>query len=77
MISPAQRMAISERLAKIRGNRSQREWARQLGVFQQNVNRYENGTVPGAAFLISLLTKERVNLNWLLTGKGSPRLRAS
>ena len=31
---------LPERLAQVRGPRSQRQFARDLGVFQQNVNRY-------------------------------------
>jgi hypothetical protein len=42
-------------------------------VFQQNVNRYENGTTPHADFLITLAVKENVSLDWLLLGKGRPR----
>jgi len=64
---------LPERLAQIRGERSQRQFARDLGVFQQNVNRYENGTTPHTDFLITLATKERVSLDWLLLGKGRMR----
>lgn len=66
---------ISDRLAQVRGDRSQRQFARDLGVFQQNVNRYENGTTPHADFLIQLALKESVSLDWLLLGKGRPRRR--
>ena len=61
---------LPERLAQVRNDRSQRQFARELGVFQQNVNRYENGTTPHADFLITLAMKERVSLDWLLLGKG-------
>ena len=61
---------LPDRLAQIRGDRSQRQFARDLGVFQQNVNRYENGTTPHTDFLITLATKESVSLDWLLLGKG-------
>lgn len=61
---------LAERLAQIRGDRSQRQFARELGVFQQNVNRYEAGTTPHADFLIQLAVKENVSLDWLLLGKG-------
>ena len=61
---------IAERLAELRGERSQRQFARDLGVFQQNVNRYENGTTPHTDFLLTLATKENVSLDWLLLGKG-------
>jgi transcriptional regulator with XRE-family HTH domain len=64
---------LPERLAEVRGDRSQRQFARELGVFQQNVNRYENGTTPHTDFLITLSTKENVSLDWLLLGKGRMR----
>lgn len=61
---------LPERLAQIRGDRSQRQFARDLGVFQQNVNRYESGTTPHTDFLITLSLKENVSLDWLLLGRG-------
>jgi transcriptional regulator with XRE-family HTH domain len=64
---------LPARISEIRGDRSQRQFARELGVFQQNVNRYENGTTPHTDFLITLATKERVSLDWLLLGKGKMR----
>ena len=67
---------LPERLAEVRGDRSQRQFARDLGVFQQNVNRYENGTTPHTDFLITLSSKENISLDWLLLGKGRPRRRS-
>ncbi len=64
---------IPERLAEIRGDRSQRRFARELGVFQQNINRYENGTTPHTDFLITLSIKENISIDWLLFGKGRMR----
>jgi transcriptional regulator with XRE-family HTH domain len=64
---------LPERLAKVRGSRSQRQFARDLGVFQQNVNRYESGTTPHTDFLIILALKEQVSVDWLLLGKGKMR----
>ncbi|MFP8874069.1 MAG: helix-turn-helix domain-containing protein [Myxococcota bacterium] len=64
---------LPERIAQIRGDRSQRQFARDLGVFQQNVNRYETGTTPHTDFLLTLATKESVSLDWLLLGKGRMR----
>ncbi len=61
---------LPDRLAQVRGTRSQRQFARDLGVFQQNVNRYENGTTPHTDFLITLALKEGVSVDWLLLGKG-------
>lgn len=64
---------LPDRLAQVRGSRSQRQFARDLGVFQQNVNRYENGTTPHTDFLIQLALKENVSIDWLLLGKGKMR----
>ncbi len=64
---------LPERLAQIRGDRSQRQFARDLGVFQQNVNRYESGTTPHTDFLITLSLKESVSIDWLLLGRGRMR----
>lgn len=66
---------LPDRIAQVRGERSQRQFARDLGVFQQNVNRYENGTTPHTDFLITLANKESVSLDWLLLGKGRMRRR--
>jgi transcriptional regulator with XRE-family HTH domain len=66
---------LPDRLALVRADRSQRQFARDLGVFQQNVNRYENGTTPHTDFLITLATKESISLDWLLLGKGRMRRR--
>jgi transcriptional regulator with XRE-family HTH domain len=60
------------RIARVRGDRSQRQFARELGVFQQNVNRYEAGTTPHPIFLLTLALKENVSLDWLLLGRGKP-----
>ena len=68
-----QKRKLKERLAQIRGDRSQRQFARDLGVFQQNVNRYENGTTPHTDFLITLAMKENISIDWLLLGKGKMR----
>ena len=64
---------LPSRIAQVRANRSQRQFARDLGVFQQNVNRYESGTTPHTDFLITLALKENVSIDWLLLGKGMMR----
>ena len=73
MVIERHKRKLPERLAKIRGERSQRQFARDLGVFQQNVNRYEAGTTPHADFLIQLAVKEGVSIDWLLLGRGRMR----
>ena len=59
---------LPDRLAKVRGERSQRQFARDLGVFQQNVNRYESGTTPHTDFLITLAIKEKVSATTIIMG---------
>ena len=61
---------LPERLAQARGGRSQRQFARDLGLGRQNVNRYESGTTPHVDFLITLALKEQVSIDWLLLGEG-------
>ena len=76
MSAPAldrRKKSVAERLIRVRGMRSQRQFARELGVFQQNVNRYENGTTPHAEFLIQLAMKEAISIDWLLLGRGRMR----
>ena len=66
---------FARRLAKVRGERSQRQFAGEVGVFQQNVNRYENGTMPHTNFLMTLAVKENISLDWLLLGRGEMRYK--
>ena len=66
-----QKRKLPERLSRVRDGRSQRQFARDLGVFQQNVNRYESGTTPHTDFLITLALKESISIDWLLLGKGN------
>ncbi|MFQ6617875.1 MAG: helix-turn-helix domain-containing protein [Fidelibacterota bacterium] len=46
------------------------KWARDLGISQQRLSNYIKGRAPNQDFLIRLLEKKRININWLLTGKG-------
>ena len=62
---------IAERLAEVRGDRSQRQFAMDVGVFQQNINRYERGSTPHPDFLLNLALKEGVSVDWLLFGLGT------
>ena len=65
---------IAERLAEVRGDRSQRQFALDLDVFQQNINRYERGSTPHPDFLITLAVSEGISVDWLLFGKGKKKL---
>lgn len=71
----AAKKGIAARLEIVRGGRSQRQFARDIGVFQQNVNRYENGTAPHIDFAIRLALAEGISIDWLLLGVGrAPRV---
>jgi transcriptional regulator with XRE-family HTH domain len=71
----AVRRGFVRRLQSVRGKRSQAQFARDLNVFQQNINRYEHGTLPHVDFLIALSRAENVSVDWLLLGRGSRNLR--
>lgn len=62
---------FSNRLVRIRNDKSQTEFADYLGIEQTHISRYENDKAkPGFDFLKILSEKTNVNLNWLLTGEG-------
>lgn len=62
-----------DRLKEIRGEKTQAEIARLLGVKQQNWARWENGVVfPGAETLHHICTTFHVSADWLLGISASP-----
>lgn len=67
---------IARRIEEVRGDRSQREFAKDLGISHQLIANYEAGKHLPSFEVIQILTaKERVNLNWLATGEGTMRRR--
>lgn len=68
--------AIGERLAEIRGSKSQGAFADELGIHKNSLGHYERGNrVPDAEVLLKLVGMG-FDANWILTGKGSPRPEA-
>lgn len=68
------RLEIGKRLRLIRERMgiTQAEVGEKLGIQSQHVSKYERGeTVPTWENLIKLIDLYDVNINWLLTGKGS------
>ena len=66
-----QRARVAGRLEELKGSRSQRGWARELGVPQQNISRFLTGnSAPHLDFLIHLARREGVSMNWLVLGEG-------
>ncbi len=62
---------FSNRLLKVRNDKSQTEFAAFLGIEQTHISRYENDKAkPGYEFLYLLAEKLNVNIHWLLTGEG-------
>jgi transcriptional regulator with XRE-family HTH domain len=59
------------RLRELRGfETTQKEFARQLGISQGQLSRYEKGkSEVGAEVLLRICQKFRKSIEWLLTGK--------
>ncbi|MBI3802734.1 MAG: helix-turn-helix transcriptional regulator [Nitrospirae bacterium] len=61
---------VGERIRLVRGNRTQTEFAKALGVKKQNyISRYERGRIPSPDLLVRIAEMGRVSIDWLLTGK--------
>jgi transcriptional regulator with XRE-family HTH domain len=73
---------VGERIKAIRGDKTQTEFAKELGVRKQNyISRYERGRIPAPDLLVKIADMGRVSTDWLLTGKkvrgGSIEVRES
>ena len=65
---------IGARISQIRGNLSQKEFARLIGRNFNNVNKYERGlNTPGSGVVNDICAKFNINHEWLLTGNGPMR----
>ncbi len=65
---------MNKRLKELRKtlNLQQGEFAKNIGILQQQLSKYERGeNKPSADFLAKLIEKTNVNINWLLTGNGN------
>ncbi len=61
-----------ERLNLVLNDRKQTPWGRSLGFTGGSISSIFGGRVPGPEILNVIRRVENVNLNWLLTGEGSP-----
>ena len=63
--------AIGRRLRELRGfDKTQEEFASQLGISQSQLSKYERGiAAPAGDVLVRIKEKLRVSIDWLLTGK--------
>lgn len=70
-----QKKEIGERIALIRGKKSQPKFALKLGVSKNTIIRYEKGEgVPDLALATKICDQNNINLAWLAFGDG-PMLR--
>ncbi|AYV20480.1 transcriptional regulator [Vibrio mediterranei] len=65
-------MNFEERLTFVLKDRKKTPWGNSLGFTSTSISTMFNGHTPGPEFLSSIRRAENVNLNWLLTGEGSP-----
>lgn len=61
-----------DRLNFVLDDRKQTPWGRSLGFAGGSISSIFGGRVPGSEILNVIHRAENVNLNWLLTGEGSP-----
>lgn len=59
---------------KVRGARSQPEFAAQLGVHKNTYARWEHEEVPVSSDALAVMISEGWNANWVLAGAGPERL---
>lgn len=63
------RRKFAKRLAEVRGpNRSQRRFAHDVGISQQNMNRFFHGALPSFETLVKISKAEQCSLDWLMLG---------
>jgi len=67
--------ALGRRLRELRGfDLTQEEFARELGISQSQLSKYERGVAaPPADILFLVKRRFRVSIDWLLTGEGERR----
>lgn len=69
MYAEQKRSEVGQRLQRIRGQRDQQTFAREVHSVQQTISKYERGEIPRSwLFLARLAEVEGVDLNKLLTG---------
>lgn len=65
---------IGQRIKLVRGNLTQTEFAKILGIKKQNyISRYESGRIPPHDILLKIAEHGRVTVDWLLTGRQEGR----
>ena len=71
-------MSIGERIKKIRGDLSRKEFMKRIGVSQASLTNYETKNMTPKGEVLQKICKEfGADLQWLLTGEESPEFRLS
>ena len=71
-------MSIGERIKKIRGDLSRKEFIKRIGVSQASLTNYETKNMtPKGEVLQKICEEFGADLQWLLTGKESPEFTLS
>ena len=70
-------MEIAKRIKMLRGDLSQGEFGRLIGISQSAVQNYEKGNIPKGDVLIKIHKSLGVDITWLLTGEGEPPKQAN
>ena len=68
-------MTLGERLRLVRGAESQKAFAAALGVHENTVSNAERRNSATQEYLLRIADERNVNLHWLLTGRGTMRLK--
>lgn len=69
---------ITERIKRVRGRLTQKDFAAKINTAQSTVQKWENGeSLPGAKYLESIYREFRIDITWLLTGQGNPYIEDS
>ena len=62
--------AVGLRIRQLRGQTSQEEFAKGLGISQAQLSKYELGqSAPPLGVLVALGKSQAISVDWLLTGK--------
>ena len=70
-VTPA---SVGQRIKLVRGNLTQTEFAKILGIKKQNyISRYESGRIPTHEILLKIAEHGGVTVDWLLTGRQEGR----
>jgi len=77
MVSDKRNNNFLSRINEILGDRKKHPWGRDIGLKNTRINDMFSGKIPHADALIRVRRAEKVSLDWLLTGDGTPYLYKS